>query len=101
MFKPGQSGNPAGSKKGPRKARLDVKAILDNIEYVDRDGVKRRGVDPFKELAILAATARSEKVRREASADLAPFLAPKLKSIEHSGDSMAPLSINLVLTETK
>lgn len=94
LFKPGQSGNPSGR---PKSERVNVREVLANVEY-EKNGVKYKGVDVFKELAILGATAKSEKVRREACADLAPFLAPKLKSIEHIGDSQAPLSINLVLS---
>jgi hypothetical protein len=93
-FKPGQSGNLKGR---PRKT-VDVREILKSVQYLGDDGVMHTGFDPIRQLAIIGATARSEKVRREACADLAPFLAPKLKSIEHTGDNKAPLSINLILS---
>lgn len=98
LWEPGKSGNPNGR---PKKEFVNVRAILESIEYVDNNGIPRKGVDPFRELALLAVKAKSEKVRREANADLAPYLAPKLKAIEHTGDAHAPLSINLVLTNNE
>lgn len=97
LYQPGQSGNPNGR---PRRKTVDPLEILQGFKYVDRNGVERVGFDPIGELALLGATARSEKVRREACADLAPFIAPRLKSIEHSGDATKPLSISLVLSES-
>lgn len=97
MFKPGKSGNSKGRPVGSGRKRIDVNEILKNIEYTDKEGIFHKGFDPLRQLAILGATAKSEKVRREACSDLAPFIAPKLKSIEHTGASDAPVTIKLVL----
>jgi hypothetical protein len=87
MFKPGMSGNPKGRPAGSKnEKRYEVRKILEE-----------HGCDPFAELAKLAMNARSEKVRCEAAAELAQYIAPKLKSIEHRGDNFSPINhiINL------
>jgi hypothetical protein len=90
-FKKGVSGNPLGR---PKKEKLDVRSILKNILITHRDGTVTRGFDPFTKLAILAATSRSEKVQCEAASELASYIAPKLKSVEVTGEAARPLMIH-------
>lgn len=90
LFKPGESGNkngrPAGSKN---KKRFEVAEILE-----------RCGCNPFEELAYLAMNAKSEKVRCEAASELAQYVAPKLKQIEHTGNADSPVQFIMNLGET-
>jgi hypothetical protein len=87
LFKPGQSGNPAGRKKG-EKNKLTYKREV-------WEACVEANVDPFLVLAQIAAgkletpEGTPEKInaylRKEAAAELCQYLAPKLKSIEHKG----------------
>lgn len=87
LFVKGQSGNPAGRTPGSKnKFRFDVSEILN-----------RWGCDPFKILIDLATKAKSEKVRCEAATELCGYVAPKLKSIELTGDSENPVIVKLNL----
>lgn len=92
-FKKGVSGNPGGRPKGARsKVRHDVGQTL-----------KDQGCNPFIILAQIALgnveynngrdiTAR---LRMESSSELAQYIAPKLKSIEITGDEANKISLNL------
>lgn len=98
LFQSGQSGNPSGKKKGTKnkpKINLDVAEIL-----------KRKDCNPFEVLADVANADYqalklteeqkqyfSVRLRMEAAAELAQYVAPKLKSIEHKGDQDSPVSV--------
>lgn len=87
LFQPGQSGNPSGRTAGSKnKAKFEVAQILKDLNC-----------DPFKILADLATSARSEKVRCEAASELAGYVAPKLKSIEVTTDPDNPVLVNINL----
>lgn len=84
QFKPGQSGNPGGKPKGTKsKIRFDVAAIL-----------KEEGCNPFKILAQIAlgnpeynrGQQLGAMVRKDAASELCAYVAPKLRSIEITGD---------------
>jgi hypothetical protein len=89
LFKPGQSGNPAGRKKG---AKTKKSFYFEAVAACDR-----LGVNPFEILARIASGELLKidgvspekidaKLRMDAAAELCQYLAPKLKSIEHKGD---------------
>ncbi|MHB1222413.1 MAG: DUF5681 domain-containing protein [Gammaproteobacteria bacterium] len=83
-FKKGQSGNPGGR---PRGKSYDVAKILEEA-----------GCNPFLVLAKLALESRSDKVKCEAASQLARYIAPQLKSIEHSTSEDSKLNITLNLS---
>lgn len=96
QFTPGKSGNPVGRPIGSIKKDIyNVAKSLSTMELIDKDGNRTKGFDPFYELAMLGKFAKSEKVRCEACSELAHYVAPKLKHIEHSGDKDASLSVFL------
>jgi hypothetical protein len=88
LFQPGQSGNPAGRKKGSKNKNDYKKQVWEVCEAV--------GIDPFEVLALIAA-GKLEKIdgtpekitaylRKEAASELCQYLKPKLKAIEISSD---------------
>jgi len=92
-FKKGQSGNPNGRPKGAKnKIRFDVAEIL-----------KEQGCNPFVVLAQLAlgnadynrGNAVTGYLRKDAAAELCQYVAPKLKSVEHSAGSGDAISVVL------
>lgn len=93
-FIKGQSGNPGGMPKGIKhKPAYNVRAILEEIKIKKKDGTLLEGFNPFMQLAELAVNAKSEKVRCDASAELAGYCAAKLKSVELTTDSEKPFSV--------
>src|SRR5580692_2662178 len=90
-FKKGVSGNPGGV---PKEGRYNVRNIIRDVRIAYKDGRIEKGFNPFIKLAILAATAKSEKVQCEAASELASYLAPKLKSVEVTGEGARPLILN-------
>lgn len=85
-FQKGLSGNPNGRPKGAKnKVRFEVAEIL-----------KEEGCNPFKILAQLAlgnadynrGVQVTGYLRKDAAAELAQYIAPKLKSVELTGDQL-------------
>jgi|GEM_PF-6221654 len=93
LFQPGQSGNPAGRKKGLKDKRHYKQEVWEACEKV--------GIDPFVVLAEIAAGVLKkpdgvpEKIngylRKEAAAELCQYLKPKLKSVELRNDPEEPV----------
>lgn len=99
-FVKGQSGNPGGIPKDGRpknpsgtlkKQRLKVKEILDSMDF-----------RPFEEMVMLyrnPTTKAGAKV--DILTELCGYIAPKLKSVELTGDNENPFIINLNLQPGK
>jgi hypothetical protein len=97
LFQPGQSGNPAGRRKGSKDKRHYKAEVWEACEKV--------GVDPFVVLAQIAAGILEtpegvrEKInaylRKEAAAELCQYLKPKLKAIELSSDAENPVQVTM------
>jgi hypothetical protein len=92
-FPKGVSGNPIGRPKGSKnKVRYDVAEIL-----------KAEGCNPFKILAQIALGNTDYSngkpigvfTRKEAASDLASYVAPKLKSIELTGEERENFAVFL------
>lgn len=95
-FKKGQIANPAGRPIGSgTKFRFNVSEILRDLKYIDEKGESKVGFNPFEQLAKLAIYSKSDKVKCEASSELASYVAPKLKHIEHASDAESPFTITL------
>lgn len=96
QFGPNNLANPRGRPIGSIKKDIyNVAKSLATMVLVDKDGNPTKGFDPFYELAMLGKFAKSEKVRCEACSELAHYVAPKLKHIEHSADKDSPLNVVL------
>lgn len=93
LFKPGQSGNPSGRRKGAKDIRCYKREVWEACEIV--------GVDPFLVLAEIAAGVLEKAdgtperinayLRKEAASELCQYLKPKLKAIEITGDPQNPV----------
>ena len=71
LFQKGQVNNPKGRPKGSK----------DKINYNVGSICKSFNFNPFEQLIKLAQTGK-DRIKLEASAELASYLAPKLRSIE-------------------
>jgi hypothetical protein len=95
-FQKGKSGNPAGRPKDTHRIRFDVAEIC-----------KKNGCNPFEILAQIAAATidippeqkkyLTARIRMEAAAELAQYLAPKLKAVELSADADNPVQVTINL----
>ena len=79
-----------GRKPGAISPRKKVQEILASMNY-----------EPFEELVKIARTAKSEKVRCDAAIELCNYVAPKLKSVELTGDNTSPFIITLNMSPQK
>lgn len=100
-FPKGVSPNPGGVRKdgkprlkpgeGVKKQRLKVKEILDSLDF-----------RPFEEMVNLyRAETTKARVKVDILTELCGYIAPKLKSIEMTGDNDNPFVINLNLQPGK
>lgn len=85
----------AGRKKGGQNAKTK-----ERLEAVCKDGLT-----PLEYmLQVLRDAANDEAVRMDAAKAAAPYIHPKLSSVEHKGDESAPLlpeRIEIVLVNAK
>ncbi len=92
LFKPGQSGNPNGRGKGV-KNKFKVNVL---------EACEKYKCNPFEIMAQIAnggldGEKATIKERLSAASELGSYLAPKLKSVEHSGATDgAPLAVVLM-----
>jgi hypothetical protein len=77
-FRKGESGNPQGRPKGSQSKQ--TKAVAERLEAL--------GCDPIEGMARLAMDETVESsIRAQMYKELAQYVAPKRKAIEHSGPS--------------
>lgn len=85
-FKKGQSGNPAGRKKGvPAKRTQIIQAFAEHIVAGGRDKYK-------KELSQLTGKAYIDAIH-----DMMEYCAPKMARTEHTGANGGPVQVAQVL----
>lgn len=97
-FVKGQSGNPSGKKKDgsertgyKKKARLKVQEILDMLDF-----------RPFEEMVALYRNDETEpRVKIDILTELCSYIAPKLKSVEVTGDTDKPFNVILNMAPNK
>lgn len=85
---------PGGPKTGGRKAGTPNRATADVIAKLEE-----LGCDPIEGMARIAMDAgNAPELRGKMYAELAGYVAPKRKAIDHSSDnqSMAPLGVIVV-----
>lgn len=95
LFVKGQSGNPGGVPKDPKnpkkKARLKVQEILAMLDF-----------KPFEEMVKVYRDPNTKtRYKVEILTELCGYIAPKLKSVELTGDNENPFIINLNLQPGK
>lgn len=76
-------GRPKGSKT---KLRWDVQVICEE-----------QGFNPFEKLIDIAKNSKSSLAQFNAAAELASYIAPKLKAVEVSAENAIPFLLNLNL----
>jgi hypothetical protein len=98
QFKAGVCGNPNGRPKGSKtRERFDVAAILKahNCNPVEILMLIAKGDMETLELTHDQKKYFSVRLRMEAAAELLQYVAPKLKSVELTSDSEAPVLFNI------
>jgi len=90
-FKPGESGNPKGPGKGYKKA----KTIM--IEQ----RLKDLGCDPLEVLATICNDKNEDtSLRLHAAKELANYIYPKRKAVEHSTENGESLSFTVNMVDS-
>lgn len=94
----GQSGNPSGKKKDgsertnyKKRARLKVQEILEMLDF-----------KPFEEMVALYRNEDTkDTIKIEILTELCSYIAPKLKSVEVTGDADRPFNVILNMAPNK
>lgn len=96
LFEKGKSGNPTGRPKGSKnKIRFDVGEILARNECDPFEILARIAIGDTEALHLTEEQKKyfSIRLRMEAAAELAQYVAPKLKAVEISGDKDSPVNV--------
>ncbi len=81
---------PGHPKHGGRKLKSKNKITRDVAELLNK-----LGVNPIEGMATIAADPKADlPIRARMHAELAKYLHPQLKSVEHSGPAGGPIQVN-------
>lgn len=91
-----QKGNTAGKKYD--ESLKGVRHGLKDLRWDVRKFCEERGFNPFEKMIEIATTSRRKSIQLKAAAELASYIAPKLKQVEltTNKDSMFQINFNLV-----
>ena len=85
-FKPGESGNPTGRKKGvPNKATLARQAKIAASGLTPLDYLMGRVCDKDED----------QDVRIDCAKAAAPYVHPRLQALQHTGEGGGPIKVTL------
>lgn len=85
--------NTTGKKFGGRKKGVPNKKTLAVAEKLEA-----LGCDPIEGLARIAMDSDEESLRLQANKELAQYIAPKRKAIEHTGVDGEPIAVATKIT---
>lgn len=80
-----------GNKKGPGRPKGSV---VEAMRLNAKDVCEAHAFNPFEKLIDLAMNCKSAHVQFSATAELASYLAPKLRQIDFSKGAQIPFTIN-------